>query len=218
MSLVHFVARGMAAKARAVAYDDLVSAGSLGLLAAFEGYDPALGFAFSTYAVKRIRAAMLDDLRRQDWAPRASRSRGRMLDGARARVAARLQRGPSPGEIAGELGVELAATYWRWCDELPARAPVSLDSAIDPSERPAPAELIGSEAPSAEQRLMLKEDRARVRQAITELPERDQRVLALYYYEQLTLKEVGEVLGVTESRVSQLRQRALQELGRVLQR
>ena len=160
---------------------------------------------------------MLDDLRRQDWAPRSSRSRGRMLTGHERGWLQGCSAARVPGKSLAKLGVDLA-TYWRWCDELQERAPESLNAARDSSERHPTAELIGSESPSAEQLLMLKEERTRVRQAIAELPERDQRILALYYYEELTLREVGEVLGVTESRVSQLRRRALQELGRVLQR
>ncbi len=220
LSLVHFVARRIAARTSAAEYEELVSAGALGLMSALEAYDPARGYAFSTYAVTRIRGAILDDLRRQDWMPRSSRSRNRRLAAARAQLQSRLLRAPRPAEVALELGLDLE-TYWRWCDELDAPAPDAVQTspargvqAAGAGDQPAHEP---TENASPDRRLLREEERARVRTAIETLPEREQRVLALCYYEELTLKEVGELLGVTESRISQIRQQALRRLTGLLQ-
>jgi RNA polymerase sigma factor for flagellar operon FliA len=220
ISLVHFVARRMSAKTTAVEYDELVSAGALGLLAALEGYDPSRGFAFTTYAVTRIQGAILDDLRKRDWMPRSSRKRSRQLAAARAKLQARLLRAPTPAEVAAELGLELGL-YWRWCDELDA---ATIDHATS-SEHAAEARQhteglgpdLGGVEDQPERMLLIKEERARVHAAIQELPARDQQVLALCFFEELTLREVAVVLRVTESRVSQLRKRALERLAPLLQ-
>jgi RNA polymerase sigma factor for flagellar operon FliA len=220
LSLVHFVARRMAARTSAAEYGELVSAGALGLLSALEAFDPARGYAFSTYAVARIRGAILDDLRRQDWMPRSCRTRSRRLAAARAQLQSRLLRAPRPAEVALELGLNLE-TYWRWCDELDAPA---LDADRTSPGRGVQTGGVGdrpahepTEDASADRRLLREEEAARVRAAIEQLPEREWRVLALCYYEELTLKEVGELLGVTESRISQIRQQALRRLTGLLQ-
>lgn len=221
VSLVHFVARRMSARTPAVEYGDLVSVGALGLLAALDSFEPERGYAFSTYAVARIRGAILDDLRRRDWMPRSSRTRSRRLAAARAHLHRKLQRAPRPAEVAGELGLDLQA-YWGWCDELDAPAP---DAPPVPAGRAGgarraggpPLELDTSEDKSPDRELLREEEKVRVRTALKNLPEREQRVLALYYFEEMTLRAVGTVLGVTESRVSQLRQRALRRLAHALQ-
>ena len=219
LSLVHFVAGQMAAKTSVVEYDELVSAGALGLLAALDAYDPMRGFAFSTYAVCRIRGAVLDDLRRRDWMPRSSRSRSRQLAAARARIQGAVLRAPCPAEVARELGLDLES-YWRWYDELDApaldAAPTS-DRGLEARARGRRLEPDAAECESPEHHLLRDEAKAELRTAITRLPEREQQVLALCYFEELTLKNAGVVLGVAESRVSQLRQHALRHLGGVLQ-
>ena len=117
LSLVHLVARRMAAVTSGPDYGELVSTGTIGLLSALDAFDPACGHAFSTYAVGRIRGAILDDLRRQDWMPRSIRSRSRRLAAARTQLESRLLRAPGPLELAVELGISLEA-YGRWCEEL----------------------------------------------------------------------------------------------------
>ncbi|HUR95372.1 MAG TPA: sigma-70 family RNA polymerase sigma factor [Gemmatimonadales bacterium] len=207
-TLVHFVAHPMAARLTSVPYEELVSAGNLGLLAAVNGYDPGRGLAFSTYAVPRIRGAILDDLRRGDRVPRSTRARTRRLLAARATLAARLQRSPSPAETATELGLELDA-YWRWCDEVDP-----VESGVTGSGHRGEWATSPEHLPDYE--LLREERRAQVRLALKVLPERERRVLALYFFEELTLREIGVALGVTESRVSQLRQRALGRLREAL--
>jgi RNA polymerase sigma factor for flagellar operon FliA len=219
LSLVHFVARRMTGRLVSVEYDELVSAGNMGLLKALDGYDTRRGHAFSTYAVPRIRGAILDDLRGRDWMSRSGRARSRRMFAARAELESRLQRAPTPAEIAGELGLDLAV-YWRWRDELDplagpevaatgsdaggdARASMGYDAGTESDELP-------------DQRLLREERLTALQAAIGRLPEREARVLALSYFEELTMREVGAALGVTESRVCQLRQQALGRLRQAL--
>jgi RNA polymerase sigma factor for flagellar operon FliA len=218
LSLVHFVARRMRGRLVAVEYDELVSAGNVGLLKALDGYDARRGHAFSTYAVPRIRGAILDDLRRRDWMPRSGRARSRRMFAARAELEGRLQRAPTPAEVAGELGLDLEA-YWRWRDELDplSRPEVGVTGDIGHHARAA----LGYEARTEsdelpDQRLLREERLTALRAAIGRLPERERRVLALCYFEELTMREVGAALGVTESRVCQIRQQALRRLRKAL--
>jgi RNA polymerase sigma factor for flagellar operon FliA len=212
VKLVHFVARRIAARTPAVEYEDLVGVGSIGLLNAFRGYDASRGLAFSTYAVQRINGAILDDLRRRDWLPRSSRARSRRMFAARTALESRLQRSPTPVEVANELGLELAA-YWRWCDELEQTRPGGLPDgdAVERLDQRRSDFATPADQP-ADERLVQEERTAELRAAIATLPERERQVLALCYFEELGLKQIGASLGITESRVCQIRQRALQRL------
>jgi RNA polymerase sigma factor FliA len=212
--LVYSVARQISVRLATVELDELVSAGNIGLLRALEAFDLSRGLAFTTYAVPRIRGAILDDLRQRDWMPRSARARIRRLLAARAELAARHQRTPSPAEVAAALGLELEV-YWRWCDELdPAvRAHVEGSAGSVPDERGGASQEPAAPADQAPDHGLLETEKvAELRAAIGRLPERERRVLALCYFEELTMKQVGEVMGVTESRVCQIRQRALQRL------
>jgi RNA polymerase sigma factor for flagellar operon FliA len=212
--LVYFVARQLSARMAAVELEELVSAGNLGLIRALEVFDLSRGLAFTTYAVPRIRGAILDDLRRRDWMPRSGRARARRLLAARTELAARHQRPATPAEVAQELGLDLTA-YWRWCDEL---APVVRTDAqaVEGSARErgmdAAREPATSPHHSPDHDLLQEENKAELRKAVGRLPERERSVLALCYFEELTMKEVAAVLRVTESRVCQIRQRALKRL------
>jgi RNA polymerase sigma factor for flagellar operon FliA len=215
LSLVHFVARRMSTRIASVEYDELVSAGNIGLLSAVEAYDPSRGSAFSTYAVPRIRGAILDELRRSDWLPRSSRARARRLFAARTELGARLQRSPKPAEVAEALGIDLQA-YWRWCDEFdPAgRGGTNVESAGPVRERGGVATPEGVTGPEAQpdHDLLQEEELGGLRTAIAQLPERERQVMALCYFEELSMREIARVLRVTESRVCQIRQRAVQRL------
>jgi RNA polymerase sigma factor for flagellar operon FliA len=219
LSLVHFVARRMTGRLVSVEYDELVSAGNVGLLKALDGYDTRRGHAFSTYAVPRIRGAILDDLRRRDWMPRSGRARSRRMSAARGELESRLHRAPTPGEMAGELGLDLEA-YWRWRDELdplarPEAGAIGSDAGHD--SRASVGHEAGTESDELPDQRLLREERLTgLRAAIGRLPEREARVLALCYFEELTMREVGAALGVTESRVCQLRQQALGRLRQAL--
>jgi RNA polymerase sigma factor FliA len=126
IGLVHHVAREMSRSTRAAELDDLVSAGTFGLIRALDSFDLSRGLAFSTYAVRRIRGAMLDDLRSQDWAPRGVRVKARRLQVATTALECRLGRSPRPEEVADQLDIDVS-TYWRWRDETASRTVVSYE-------------------------------------------------------------------------------------------
>ncbi len=197
MGLVHSVARRFDRGSGAVVqYEDLVSVGTIGLLQAVERFDPSLGWRFSTFAVTRIRGAILDHLRQQSGVPRAVLARSRKLALARNKVEHRLGRRARGTEVAQELGVP-ASEYHSWSrDLLPVPVPVTDDLQIA-----AGAE--GQEADGGP--IWLTE-------AIERLPERERTVIKLGFYDDLPSREIGAVLHITESRVSQLRTRALSRL------
>ncbi|MDQ3096963.1 MAG: sigma-70 family RNA polymerase sigma factor, partial [Chloroflexota bacterium] len=126
LGLVHHVAQEMRRRTQAVELDDLVSAGTFGLIRALDSFDLSRGLAFSTYAVRRIRGAILDDLRSRDWAPRAIRAKARRLQVATTALEGRLGRTPRPEEVAAKLDIDLT-TYWQWRDEATARTAMSYD-------------------------------------------------------------------------------------------
>jgi RNA polymerase sigma factor for flagellar operon FliA len=199
-----------------VQVEDLVSAGVLGLIEAAGRYKSSLGVPFQAFARRRIHGAMLDALRDLDWAPRSLRRLRRDVDSAVAAERARLGREPEEREIASALGMTVAQ-YERALEQLrtlelaAAReldAPTAdgtplLEFCVDPGE-------------SAVQTIERQELRAHLAQAIGELPERERQILALYYEEELTLAEIGEVIGVCESRVCQLRGLAVSRLRTLL--
>jgi RNA polymerase sigma factor for flagellar operon FliA len=211
LGLVHRAARE--AIRHGVDLDDLVGAGTVGLIQAIEGFDPDRGFAFSTYAMPRIRGAILDEVRGQDWMPRSVRVRRRQIDRAEARLQQQLGGNPAPAQLADALGLDLT-TFWRWWDESRGRAIVRLD---DPSEDGSPDAAHGERvaddgAPDPPEVMAHAQLLERVRQCLLGLSERDRLVLTLYHYERLTLREIGRVLGVSESRVCQVHGRALRML------
>jgi len=199
-----------------VQVEDLVSAGVLGLIEAAGRYKSSLGVPFQAFARRRIHGAMLDALRDLDWAPRSLRRLRRDVDSAVAAERARLGREPEEREIASALGMNVAQ-YERALEQLrtlelaAAReldAPTAdgtplLEFCVDPGE-------------SAVQTIERQELRAHLAKAIGNLPERERQILALYYEEELTLAEIGEVIGVCESRVCQLRGLAVTRLRTLL--
>lgn len=215
LGLVHHTVRQIAARVGdAVAFDDLIGAGTLGLVQAFEGFDPAKGAAFSTYATTRIRGAVLDELRAADWRPRSVRARVRELHAAAGELARTLGRAPTPDEVAAAMGIDLA-TYWRRHAEGEVTTTLALDEPVPSSERGTVtlAEMLpDSEAEAPDAALEEDDTKRLLREAITGLPEQQRLVLSLCYYEELTLRQIAEVLHVTESRVSQVRTAALKTL------
>jgi RNA polymerase sigma factor FliA len=210
--LVHHLARQTSRRAGPdVELDDLVGAGMLGLVRALEAFDPARGLAFSTYAVPRIRGAILDELRARDWMPRSLRARARDISRVRAALEQTLERSPRATEVAAGIGVDLP-TYLRLEALTHAREFVSIDQP-GPDGLPSPGEVLCGSGPEADQvRWTQAEGLESLRDRIAELPEKDRLVLTFYYYEGLNLRQIGEILHVTESRVSQIRTRALAQL------
>jgi RNA polymerase sigma factor for flagellar operon FliA len=188
----------------AVDLDDLINSGALGLLDAMNRYDPNRDVQFSTFADFRIRGAMLDVLRRLDPISRQARATANQIESAIASLERRFGRPPKPEEVAEDMGVELT-TYWKMVDDSRNVLMVSYETKRSDDSRPLADMLARPDAASVEGRVAMKETLRSLREAITEhLTERQRTVLVLYYMRDLTLKEIGEVLGVTESRVSQI--------------
>jgi RNA polymerase sigma factor for flagellar operon FliA len=195
--------------------DDLVSYGLLGLIGAIERFDPDRDIKFETYAIARIKGSIIDELRSMDWVPRSVRSRARQIERAIGELEARLGRAPTDEEIAGKVGIsqeeldeslsEISRTSIAALDELwTVSAGGDQIALIDTIE--------DEQGPNPQSALAETEIKEAIGEAIARLPEREKLVVTLYYYEELTLREIGEVLGVTESRVSQLHTKAILRL------
>ena len=181
-----------------VQVEDLMQAGMIGLLEASRKFDFGKGASFETYAGIRIRGAMLDEVRKGDWAPRSVHRNTRMVSDAMRAVEARLGRDAKDHEVAVELDMSLEEYYAILSDTAGSK----LFSFDDLLEAGAPADVQGGEEPLSG--LQDERFRAALVEAIDGLPERERLLLSLYYDEELNLKEIGAVLGVSESRVSQL--------------
>jgi RNA polymerase sigma factor FliA len=218
LSLVHHVARQLARGLAADAdVDELVSAGTMGLMSALEAFDRGRGLAFSTFAVPRIRGAILDELRRQDHVPRSVRRKTRSIAAAREMLTRTLGRAPDAHEVALELGVD-APTLWRWMSDIEGAVHVPLDGGASDREDAFafPASFLGNGDETPEDRMSREENVARLRQAMLELKDQERTVLSLYYFEELKAREIAEVMGVSESRISQIRSKALGQLREAL--
>jgi RNA polymerase sigma factor FliA len=195
---------------------DLISYGLVGLISAIERFDLSREIKFETYAITRIKGAIIDELRSLDWVPRSVRSRAREIERANSKLEHKLQRAPTDEEMADELDMSVedfqeallqishssvAALDEMWSVSDSSGDQVSLLDTLQDPEAPDPATAMDS-----------AELKDRVADAIDRLPEREKLVVALYYYENLTLREIGEVLGVTESRISQLHTKAVLRL------
>jgi RNA polymerase sigma factor for flagellar operon FliA len=220
--LVKFVAGRLGAGLPSHVEDaDLISYGLMGLIGAIERFEPERGIKFETFAMTRIRGAIIDELRSLDWVPRSVRSRAREIEAAQSKLEHTLQRAPTEAELAAKVGLteeelqnsllEIANSSIYALDELWTISDSSGDSVslLDTISDP--------RAEDPQESLASSEIKDRLADAISALPEREKLVIALYYYENLTLREIGEVLGVTESRVSQLHTKAVMRLKGSLQ-
>lgn len=214
LSLVHHVARQLARGLAVDAdLDEMVSAGTVGLMGAADAFDTSRGLAFSTFAVPRIRGAILDELRRLDHVPRSVRRKTRSIAQARETLTRTLERAPRSDEIAAALGVE-PDILWRWMADVEGAVQLSLDGPVPARDgtAPATAELFGGEDELVDVRLAREEEIATLRDAMLALNDQERTVLSLYYFENLKAREIAEVLDVSESRISQVRSRALAQL------
>ena len=215
LGLVHHVARQMSKTLAVKAdFDELVSSGSIGLMSALEAFDVDRGLAFSTFAAPRIRGAILDELRRQDHVPRSIRRKTREIGQARETLGRVLGRAPSDREVADHLGVDLP-TLWKWRSDVEGAHHVPLDRSPSETETlaPTPIEVLADEANDSVDDVITREQEVHhLRDAILRLKEQERTVLSLYYFEELKLHEIADILQLTESRVSQIRSKALQKL------
>jgi RNA polymerase sigma factor for flagellar operon FliA len=198
-----------------VEFDDLVSFGVFGLLDAIDKFEPEKNVKFKTYAVTRIRGAIFDELRSIDWVPRSVRQKSREVEDAVGSLEARLGRTATDQEIASALGMG-EDEYNKTMLKISGASIISLNEVWYSGDENDKVSIVDSiEAPPSLNPEIIAEREA-IRQVIletiNELPENEKQVLVLYYYEDLTLKEIGQVLGVTESRVSQLHTKAIMHL------
>lgn len=198
-----------------VEVSELISVGVLGLIDAAGRFKPSLGVPFDAFARRRIQGAMLDSLRELDWAPRALRKMRRDVDAAIASLRSSLKREPESAEIAAALGVA-EPDYDKMLDQLRSADLATIRQATDDGDGVSVLEIAVDLAEGPHARLERQELREYLAAAIVQLPDRERRILALYYEEELTLAEIGEVIGVGESRVSQLRTQAIARLRSIL--
>ena len=198
-----------------VEFDDLVGFGVFGLFDAIKKFDPDKHVKFKTYAVTRIRGAIFDELRAIDWVPRSVRQKTREIDDAVHRIEASLGRAASDEEIAGEMGMSVK-DFQKSLLKISGTSILSLNDVWYTGEDNDKVSIVDSiESPqSLNPDIIVEKEEIKkvIVQAIDELPEKEKKVLVLYYYEDLTLKEIGKVLEVTESRISQLHTKAIMRL------
>ncbi len=215
--LVKYVAGRMSSGLPAHVEDsDLISYGLLGLISAIERFDTSRDIKFETFAIARIKGSIIDELRSLDWVPRSVRSRAREIERAMLDLENRFKRPPSDEEVANEIGItvdefqdsltaisrsSVAALDELWQISTGGGDTVSLIDTIEDPHADDPSKAMSQ-----------TEVREALADAIQRLPEREKLVITLYYYEELTLREIGEVLSVTESRVSQLHTKAILRL------
>ncbi|MFQ5607936.1 MAG: FliA/WhiG family RNA polymerase sigma factor [Candidatus Zixiibacteriota bacterium] len=205
---------------RSVELQDLINTGVIGLIEAFKNFDPDRGVKFETYAVPRIRGAILDELRALDWVPRSTRAKARSIDKATTSLENDFGRPPTEDELASKLEythTELMAAL----DDVSCSTVLSLDEVIfrDEDNRQVPRiESIEDKSDMSVLNAVLKKElQAFLRVAIGNLTEQEKLVIALYYFEELTLKEIGAVMTISESRVSQIHTKSVSKLRGLIQ-
>jgi RNA polymerase sigma factor for flagellar operon FliA len=206
------VAMGMPSN---VEFDDLVGFGVFGLIDAIDKYDPEKNVKFKTYAVTRIRGAIFDELRQIDWVPRSVRQKTREIESVISSLEAQLGRTASDQEVAGAMGMS-EDEYLKTIQKISGTSILSLNDVWFSGDEKDRVSIVDSiEAPSSlNPDVMVEKEVMRqvIIAAINELPDKEKKILILYYYEDLTLKDIGRVLEVTESRVSQLHTKAILHL------
>jgi RNA polymerase sigma factor for flagellar operon FliA len=210
----HVVERVATTLPRNVDHEDLYSAGVMGLLDAHAKFDVKKGVKFETYAVWRIRGAVLDQLRALDWVSRSMRRKARNLDGVTRKLDQKLGRAASEVELAREMNLS-RGDFYRLLDQVRGAVLVSLDenrSGEDQEPSTLADHLSDPTAVNLEERLEEEERKVVVLRTLDALPEQERLVVALYYYEHMTLNEIGRALGISESRVSQVHSRAMTRL------
>ena len=213
LPLVKYIAGRLAISLpRSVELDDLINAGVVGLIDAYNNFDVGKGVKFETYASLRIRGSILDELRGMDWVPRSTRARSREVERTISKLEGQLGRSPTEAELADELDVTMEE-YYQVMDDVSSAALLSLDEISFGDDDDKPVSLVDTlrsqDQPSALLNLERLEMRDLLADSLGQISEQERLVVALYYYEELTLKEIGQVLELSESRVSQLHTKAV---------
>ncbi|MBI4459096.1 MAG: FliA/WhiG family RNA polymerase sigma factor [Acidobacteria bacterium] len=213
MAGVRFLANRLANRLPAhVDVEDLVQVGVVGLLQSVHRFDPERGVKFQTFANRRVEGAMLDYLRSLDWRPRSVRQRSRELRKTMDTMHQRLGETPAEEDVAAEIGLSAAALQ-EWKRDSAAEGDPLCNLLWETDESvPNPVETVADSADSPERTLEKSQMRELLTQAIDRLPENERMVLMLYYYEHLTMQEIGECLGVKQGRISQLHSQAIRRL------
>lgn len=221
MPLVKYVAgKMMFSLPSSVDYNDLLSAGIMGLIGALDRFNPDQGVKFETFVLPRIKGAILDELRTMDWAPRSLRSKARTVERASTQLEKELGRSATDQEIANELNMDINE-YDCVLRDLTMASLLSLDgSRREETEHfTSMYDLLeNSQSDNPQRSLETEEMKKLLIEAIENLNEQEKIVMALYYYEELTLKEIGQVLNITESRVSQIHSKAVGNLKNALEK
>jgi RNA polymerase sigma factor for flagellar operon FliA len=193
--------------------DDLVSTGVVGLISAIDRFDPTLNVKLKTYAEYKIRGAILDSLRGLDWAPRQQRKRSKQIEAAISQAEQQLHRTPTEEEIALQLGLPLVE-YHEWLVEIRGLNLGSLESSApdEDSSRDLLRYISGDEEELPSRLLERSELQRLLAESITRMPDIEKTVLSLYYYEEMTLREISKIVGMHESRISQLKSQAVLRL------
>jgi len=193
---------------------DLINSGVIGLIDAINNYDPSKGVKFETYASTRIRGAIIDELRSLDWIPRSTRAKSKEIEAAISNLVNKLGRLPTDDEIAGELDWDMDK-YYKALEQVSGTTLLSLDEQVEITSSGEPVKRIDTVASGHESALQSIERReliSKVASILSTLPEQERLAIALYYYEELTLKEIGMVMNVSESRISQIHTSAILKL------
>lgn len=200
-----------------VEYDDLVGYGIFGLIDAIDKFDYGKGIKFETYASLRIRGAILDQIRRMDWIPRSLRQKQKKMDAAMMKLESEFGRPATDEEIAKELGIEVDE-YSVWQGQAKVSNLVSLDEFMESGGEKNIEPMKTARFEQPEEVIDKEETKKMLVEALDSLTEKERKVIVLYYYEELTLKEISMILEVSESRISQLHTKALQKMKKILGR
>ena len=194
-----------------VEYDDLISYGIFGLIDAIDRFDMKKGAKFETYASLRIKGSIIDGIRKLDWVPRSLRQKNKQFESACMELEAELGREPTSEELAGRLKITLPEL-----DELYRKSSIvsliSLDDYLDQNHEAPIGSLSPSPSPSPEREFDIKETKMMLAEEINKLTEKERQVVSFYYFEELTVKEISEIMGVSESRISQIHSKAVSKL------
>jgi len=209
--LVKYIAERMAIRLPPnISREELISAGIVGLIDALDKFNSAMGIKFQTYAEHRIKGAMLDELRKMDWIPRSIRKDIHRIEDAITAVKYRLGREPEDHEVALEMNIDIDS-YYKMTSKAQGITLVSLDKVMPDGSTPKFTRQ-ASNTPSPFDELKIKELKKIISRALVSLSKKEQLVISLYYYDELTLKEIARVLDLTESRISQIHSKAILRL------